>query len=55
VINHYNTDRQSRLTVGIIEINMTNREDILPRVIKAYEDRKAEMVAAAWSLFSQIG
>ena len=27
----------------------------MPRVIKAYEERKAEMVAAAWSLFSENG
>jgi AcrR family transcriptional regulator len=30
-------------------------EHTLPRVIKAYEERKAEMVAAAWSLFSENG
>ena len=27
----------------------------MPRVIKTYEERKAEMVAAAWSLFSENG
>ena len=27
----------------------------MPRILKAYEERKAEMVAAAWSLFSKNG
>ena len=39
----------------LIESYRNFLEAILPRIIKAYEERKAEMVAAAWSLFSEHG